>query len=271
MKNFSVEDYFKRIGFQEQIRQDKRILDQLMLAHQCHIPYENLDVYYNCGGISLEKKDLFEKLILRERGGYCFELNGSFYYLLKELGFTVYPCFCRVQKGAEEIQPIRHQGNIVILEGDCFFADVGYGSALCPASLRLQSGLRQNIRDDVYWFEEYNNSWYYLMHKTSDLAEDSGAVILGGIKCELLVGRFFVEPFDFEIYNEFTSKSEESPFKRHRRIHRLTEDGSIALMDKEITIIKNRQKTSKKIQTEEEFREVLKEYFSINFTCEVNR
>src|SRR5207244_12704937 len=39
--------------------------------------------------IVLDEEKLFEKIVLRRRGGFCYELNGLFAALLEQLGFRV--------------------------------------------------------------------------------------------------------------------------------------------------------------------------------------
>ena len=67
-----------------------------MDLHLCSIPFENLEVF-DAGRIpSLRSEDIYEKIIVRKRGGYCFELNKLFYELLKALDFRVIPVAVRI-------------------------------------------------------------------------------------------------------------------------------------------------------------------------------
>ena len=50
-------------------------------------PTENLDIM-NRIALSLDPQDLYQKIVMRRRGGYCFELNALFGWLLRELGYT---------------------------------------------------------------------------------------------------------------------------------------------------------------------------------------
>ena len=69
-----VDLYLKKIDYKDDIKIDSKTLDKLQIAHLTHIPYENLDVL-NKKPLSLEADDLFNKIVLNQRGGYCFELN----------------------------------------------------------------------------------------------------------------------------------------------------------------------------------------------------
>jgi N-hydroxyarylamine O-acetyltransferase len=55
-------------------------------AHIQRIPFENLDVVWK-QKISLHPADLANKILLRARGGGCYELHGLLVQFLKALGF----------------------------------------------------------------------------------------------------------------------------------------------------------------------------------------
>jgi N-hydroxyarylamine O-acetyltransferase len=80
--------YLDRIGLD---RPPARTLDglaELGLAHLYSVPFENLDIAAG-RPLSLEPDALFDKIVVRHRGGFCYELNGLFAWLLRELGFEV--------------------------------------------------------------------------------------------------------------------------------------------------------------------------------------
>ena len=82
-----VDAYLERIGFQGEASPDVETLNRLIRCHMENVPFENIDVYYSKQAPSLEIPALWDKMITRRRGGYCFELNGMFGWLLRELGF----------------------------------------------------------------------------------------------------------------------------------------------------------------------------------------
>ena len=51
-----------------------------------NVPFENLDIQNK---IKIDLDNLFDKIVIRNRGGFCYELNGLFYKLLKQIGFAV--------------------------------------------------------------------------------------------------------------------------------------------------------------------------------------
>ena len=52
------------------------------------VPFENLDIHLGVANV-LDPEHVFDKIVTRRRGGWCYELNGSFALLLEALGFAV--------------------------------------------------------------------------------------------------------------------------------------------------------------------------------------
>lgn len=63
-------------------------LSQLHQAFVDTVPYESVQYQFGEGG-PLEPEDAAKRIIARETGGYCFQLNGTFALLLTELGYRV--------------------------------------------------------------------------------------------------------------------------------------------------------------------------------------
>ena len=84
-----LDAYLARIGIAEAKEPTLDFLDEVIMAHQCSVPFDDLDTCALDIVPSLGIPDLFEKIVVRKRGGYCFELNALFGALLKALGFQV--------------------------------------------------------------------------------------------------------------------------------------------------------------------------------------
>lgn len=112
----------------------------LQRAHLYHVPYENLDVMRGVP-LSLETEDLFRKIVLNRRGGYCFELNGLFSWLLRELGYEVTGYAARFLRSAGDTLPMRGHQVMRVQPMDCedaYLADAatGCGSPDMPICLK---------------------------------------------------------------------------------------------------------------------------------------
>ena len=127
--------YLERIGHGPNVRPNLDTLRSLHRAHVTAIPFEALDAQL---GIvpSLEPEAIFDKLVLRRRGGWCYEMNGLFGAALRAIGFDVTRVSCGVmrQDGGEQ-----RMGTHLALLVDCDgtrLCDVGFaGSLLEPLPL----------------------------------------------------------------------------------------------------------------------------------------
>lgn len=76
-----VEAYLDRIGAEPSSALDENRLRQLHLRHLLSVPFENLSIHLG-EPILLNQEALFDKIVRRRRGGFCYELNGGFAMLL---------------------------------------------------------------------------------------------------------------------------------------------------------------------------------------------
>lgn len=83
-----VDEYLARIGVERPERLDLDALATLQRAHLAAVPFENIDVYDRVP-VTVEQDAILAKIIDRDRGGWCFEANGGFAWLLEALGFSV--------------------------------------------------------------------------------------------------------------------------------------------------------------------------------------
>jgi N-hydroxyarylamine O-acetyltransferase len=79
--------YLRRIGLSAAPERTLDGLAELGLAHLCAVPFENLDI---AGGraLSLDLEEIYDKIVVRRRGGFCYSSTGSS-LALRELGFAV--------------------------------------------------------------------------------------------------------------------------------------------------------------------------------------
>jgi N-hydroxyarylamine O-acetyltransferase len=81
--------YLQRLGLRRtDIGLDLTSLATLQHAHLAAVPFENLDIVF-AGGVDHDQEVAIDKVINQKRGGWCFEVNGSFAALLQQLGFDV--------------------------------------------------------------------------------------------------------------------------------------------------------------------------------------
>lgn len=121
--------YFERIGFEGEARPDLETLRRVHRAHLATIPYENLDVLLK-RPLDFDRARIFDKLVTRRRGGWCYEMNGLLGWALEEIGFSVTRIAGAV---ARETLGDAIIGNHLVLKVDleqATIADVGFGDGL---------------------------------------------------------------------------------------------------------------------------------------------
>ncbi|XWX01811.1 hypothetical protein V2A60_009840 [Cordyceps javanica] len=118
-----------------------RRLHQLMLHHIARVPFENVGIHYNpTHQLSLDLDDLFDKIVVRSKGGYCVELNALFAAVLRGLGYAVLTVGGRVRAGTPNYTGWSHMCLIVTVDGAKYVADVGYGGDAAMRPMPLISG-----------------------------------------------------------------------------------------------------------------------------------
>jgi len=138
-----VDAYLRRIGVgvDAVVEPDWETLSRLQAAHVQAVPFENLSIVghphrddaetdgsHLGSGVVLDADHLYEKIVERERGGYCFELNGLFHALLAALGYDVDRVAARVVGSVDDdSHPANHHSNVVHLHRS-FVVDVGTGT-----------------------------------------------------------------------------------------------------------------------------------------------
>ena len=137
----SINAYLQRIGFSGPEAPDLPFLNRLMEAHLGTVPFENLDVVAG-SRIELSEDHLWDKVVNRRRGGYCYELNGLFGSLLKKLGFEVSLISGRIfNRKRQEFGPdFDHMALLVRLDHQLYLVDVGFGDSF-RQPLLLPNGL----------------------------------------------------------------------------------------------------------------------------------
>ena len=136
----NVDAYLTRIGYTGPRTPDATTLAALHHAHILAVPFENLDIGLG-RPITLDLPSRYAKIVTRRRGGFCYELNGLFAWLLQQLGYGVTLLSAGVYGGDGAPGPdYDHLTLLVRCPGDPtpWLADVGFGE-----------GFREPLRLDV--------------------------------------------------------------------------------------------------------------------------
>lgn len=148
-----IEKFFERIGMAPETTVEMNVDFLGCVQTNCvlSIAYENLDIL-DGKPIGLTADALYDKIVARGRGGYCFELNGFLTYMLREMGFTVTERFARYLRGESEIPMRRHRVTIVSLDDGDYMLDIGVGQIAPRLPLKIEEGLVQEQNGETYKF-----------------------------------------------------------------------------------------------------------------------
>jgi N-hydroxyarylamine O-acetyltransferase len=122
-----VAAYLERIGYDGPLDPDAGTLAALQRAHLLAVPFDALDCHLG-NPVTVEPADAYRKVVEGGRGGYCFELNGLFGWLLGELGFDVTLLAAQPAIGDDRFAlPDAHLA-LLVDTGERWLVDVGFGS-----------------------------------------------------------------------------------------------------------------------------------------------
>lgn len=153
--------YLKRIGYSGSLDANLETLEALVWAHLQRVPFENFDVHLG-REIKLDAESLFSKIVRRKRGGYCYELNGLFALLLRDLGFQVDLLSARVYRQGKSGQQFDHMALRVHIDGRQYLADVGFGDASIRP-IEIKAGATREDRGNQIRLHESARGMLYEM------------------------------------------------------------------------------------------------------------
>ena len=71
-------------------------------------------------------------------------------------------------------------------------------------------------------------------------------------------------PIDFELANHFTSTHPKSPFTSRLMARALTEDGRVGVMNRDVTVMRGTDATTRTLADRNELRSLLREHFGFD-------
>ncbi len=247
---FDLEAYLDRINFSGNVNVSPDTLAKLHHAHFYAIPFENFDILLG-RGIDLAPKAVFDKLVLKKRGGYCFELNGLFLQALKALGFKSRALLARVHVTGTP-SGRGHQLELISIDHRDWLADVGFGgnSPRMPITMELDSP----VTSDGQTIRLTDGKDFGTMFQTLEDGEwkDLYSFDLG-----------HVFSADIAYGNHYTSTSPNTFFTFSRVAARPLPQGGITLLDRTLKIITNGREEVQILPDSSAYLDALKKYFGI--------
>lgn len=224
--DIDLEAYFARIGYRGPQTPTLKTLCAIAERQIATIPFENFDVLLG-RGVSLEPVTVDAKLLQGRRGGYCFELNGLLRRALLALGFEVTGLAARVRWQLPDDAsptPRSHMVLKVVVDGEAWLVDVGFGRCTPTSPLNLRSRARQRTTHEAFRLNDG-------LHGTQ-LQAQAGARWMP-------VYDFTEEPqldADYAVYNWHTSTHPDSHFQHTLIVALTTSEVRWTLRDNRLTV-----------------------------------
>jgi len=239
-----VDAYLDRMRYDGPTNPTAETLRRLHRAHMMSVPFENLDIHLGVP-IVLSVPVFYEKIAARRRGGYCYELNGLFAWLLAELGFRVALLSARVTTAGQLGAEFDHL--LILVEHDLrWIADVGFGdSSLEP--LRIEAG---RVEDhDGYSIAGNGDTW--TMQRRRD----------GVPKPEYVFSMTPRRLNEFDSRNVFQQTSPESHFTQKSICSLATPTGRISLSGRTLIVTSEGRREEREIESAADYGHILADEF----------
>jgi N-hydroxyarylamine O-acetyltransferase len=221
-----LDAYFERIGYSGPGESTFDVLASLIAHQAASIPFEAIDVLLG-KGIDIAPDAIFDKLVVRQRGGYCFEQNGLLRRALTAIGFEVEPFIARTlwmrPADAPPLAPT-HMALRVRIDGRDYLTDTGFGNGTPTAPLAFDTIEAQPTPLETFRLIPTSDGHILQMR----LGEEWAPVyaILSQV----------VSDQELHAANTFTSTHPESRFRRDLIMARATRDRRYLLLGNRMTV-----------------------------------
>jgi N-hydroxyarylamine O-acetyltransferase len=246
---FDTRSYLQRISHSSETVPTEDNLRRVHLAHMRSVPFENLDIHLG-RRIELNLNAFFRKIVHKNRGGFCYELNGLFAHLLKSLGYSVTMLSARVARSDGSFGPDFDHMTLMVELDARWIADVGFGDSFVEPLL-LDKG------DEQF---QYGRG-YRIIPNGDDFLYQS--LVDGRWNNQY---RFQLIPRQLQEYLGMCSYHQTSPdstFTQKVVCSRATEDGRITLTDKKLVLTSGISRTEISLSGKEHFQALLQKHFGI--------
>jgi N-hydroxyarylamine O-acetyltransferase len=242
-----VEQYLKRINFKGNLGDTKSTLMALHQAHMRNIPFENIDIHLG-HKINLSLPLLFDKIVLKNRGGFCYELNYLFSALLNVCGFKLNLLSAQVFDGDVPGREFDHLLLLVECEGALWISDVGFGDSFI-SPIKLDNEPVEQL-GSMYKVTSQGEKQVLLRKKLNEEWLPQYIFSLTPQKIEA-----------FEEMCEFQQTSSESSFTKKSVCSIATKYGRLTISNGKFIETSNAIRSEKLITSSKDYRKILQEYF----------
>jgi N-hydroxyarylamine O-acetyltransferase len=247
----NIRAYLARIGYAGPTTPTAETLREVHRAHMLSVPFENLDIGLG-RKIVCQEGAFVRKIVELRRGGFCYELNGAFAALLRELGFKVTLLSARVARADGSASPeFDHLALLVHLD-EPWLADVGFGDSF-NEPLQLTPGLDQLQGRRRFRIIEDSSDLHMEMAEPGEAWKRQYSFTLTPRQLT-----------DFAGMCHFHQTSTDSHFTQNRICSLATTEGRTTLTGMKLIVRKGESRQEILLPSHEQWKTVLKERFQID-------
>jgi len=214
------------------------------------VPFENFDISLN-RQISLELPVILHKIVNLRRGGFCYELNYAFAWLLRELGFSVELLSASTFDGKSLGPEFDHL--LLRVEADQpVFADVGFGDSFLLPIFPMHTPVFQFDR----YYRVESNGVRWILEQRFD-GGDWKPLYIFDLKSHQIA--------DFAAMCQYHQTNEASNFTRRTVCSRATEQGRITCANNRFIVTEAGHRQESIIESKMMLENILRHRFGIAF------
>jgi N-hydroxyarylamine O-acetyltransferase len=231
---------------------DVDFLNQLQSKHIARYSFNSLAVVLG-QDISLEVNAIFNKIVDRQRGGYCFEHNKLILSILAELGFDVRLLMAKVVYNRDVDVARTHRITLLTLNGDDYIVDAGFGHFGARYPVKLELGFEQDQGDAIYRIEQNSQGDYcYQILKDNEFFTLYTFNVYRYSEAECLPAHFY------------SHKSPDAAFVNNMVVCRKFYNDILSLRNGEFLRISNEETITTVITTANQLHEILVDLFELD-------
>lgn len=251
----------KRIGYSGSGTLTFGDLPALLTATSFALPFENLAVIER-RGLPITRENLVTKLLVRNEGGLCYELNPLLYFFLRDNGFDVSMVRGTVYDSETKTFVATGRTHVTLLlrhQGETYIVDTGFGIylPLQPVPLKGDTVSSRNgefrIRPAIGENAIHGDFVFELKQRHKDIDWRTGYVF---------DSRNAITTAECEEIRQIIAEHPSSPFNKRPLVAKLTERGSITLTNMSLVITEDGN-VSKEQVSPERFRDLLAMHFKL--------
>ena len=228
----------------------RAFLEEIVRRHVAEFPFASVGPRLG-DPLPLDTTSLFDRIVIRRRGGYCFEQNGLLFEVLSELGFEPRLQMARVVHNRDVHPGLTHRVSRVQVDGEEYVVDVGFGPMGPPRPVSMTPRDVEPVDGDYRVHEarpgEFHvqavveGSWYTL-YRFDDVAYGQS---------------------DAEVGHFYSHRHPEATFVNNLVASRILDDEVRSLRNRTYWVLRETDPTTETVETPARLHELLTDHLGL--------